>query len=70
MKKALLLTLGVVLAVAGINQAFNMMTAANTVENIIGLFLLVVVFVLACETKFLTDIHINLKRKKENEENV
>ena len=70
MKKALLLTLGVVLAVAGINQAFSMMTAANTVENIIGLFLLVVAFVLACETKFLTDIRINIKKKKEDEENL
>lgn len=68
MKKALLLTLGVVLAVAGINQAFDMMTAANTIENIIGLFLLVVVFVLSSETKFFTDIRINLKKKKEDEE--
>lgn len=70
MKKALLLTLGVVLAVAGINQALSMMTAANTVENIIGLFLLVVVSVLVCETKFLTDIRINIKKKKEDEENL
>lgn len=68
MKKALLATLGVVLAVAGINQAFDMMTAANTIENIIGMFLLVVVFVLSSETKFLTDIRINLKKKKEDEE--
>ena len=66
--KILIATIGIVLTIIGLNAALDMISAANTIENIVGLLLFVVVLVGAYKTKFLTDIHINLKKKKEDEE--
>ena len=68
--KILIATIGLVLTIIGLNAALDMISAANTIENIVGLLLFVVVLVVAHKTKFLTDIHINLKKKKEDEENL
>ena len=60
--------MGFVFTMVGLNLALDMINAANTIENIMGLLLFVVVMLIAIKTKFLTDIRINLKKKKEDEE--
>lgn len=67
--KWIIATVGFVLTMLGLNAALDMINAANTIENIAGLLLFVAVMLIAIKTKFLTDIRINLKRKKEDEEN-
>lgn len=66
--KWIIATLGFVFTMVGLNLALDMINAANTIENIMGLLLFVVVMLIAIKTKFLTDIRINLKKKKEDEE--
>lgn len=66
--KWIIATLGFVFTMVGLNLALDMINAANTIENIMGLLLFVVVMFIAIKTKFLTDIRINLKKKKEDEE--
>lgn len=66
--KWIIATVGFVLTMLGLNAALDMINAANTIENIAGLLLFVAVMLIAIKTKFLTDIRINLKRKKEDEE--
>ena len=65
--KWIIATLGFVFTMVGLNLALDMINAANTIENIMGLLLFVVVMLIAIKTKFLTDIRINLKKKKEDE---
>lgn len=67
--KWIIATVGFVLTMLGLNAALDMINAANTIENIAGLLLFVAVMLIAIKTKFLTDIRINLKKKKEDEEN-
>lgn len=66
--KWIIATVGFVLTMLGLNAALDMINAANTIENIAGLLLFVAVMLIAIKTKFLTDIRINFKRKKEDEE--
>lgn len=66
--KWIIATLGFVFTMVGLNLALDMINAANTIENIMGLLLFVVVMLIAIKTKLLTDIRINLKKKKEDEE--
>lgn len=66
--KWIIATLGFVFTMVGLNLALDMINAANTIENIMGLLLFVVVMLIAIKTKFFTDIRINLKKKKEDEE--
>lgn len=46
-----------------INVSFHMMSQANTIENVVGFFLLVLIFLVSYKTKCFTTI--NLKRKHE-----
>lgn len=46
-----------------INVSFHMMSQANTIENVVGFFLLVLTFLVSYKTKCFTTI--NLKRKHE-----
>ena len=66
--KWIIATLGFVFTMVGLNLALDMINAANTIENIMGLLLFVVVMLIAIKTKFLTDIRINIKKKKEDVE--
>lgn len=66
--KWIIATLGFVFTMVGLNLALDMINAANTIENIMGLLLFVVVMLIAIKTKLLTDIRINLKKKKKDEE--
>ena len=68
--KWIIATLGFVFTMVGLNLELDMINAANTIENIMGLLLFVVVMLIAIKTKFLTDIRINIKKKKEDEENL
>ena len=53
----------IVAFILGINLSFEMISQANTMENIIGFFLLVLIFLVSYNTKCFTTI--NLKRKHE-----
>lgn len=44
-----------------INVSFHMMSQANTIENVVGFFLLVLIFLVSYKTKCFTTI--NLKKK-------
>lgn len=63
MNKVIKIAVWLVLIIWGINQSFNMISQANTMENIVGFFLLVLIFLVSYKTKCFTTI--NLKRKHE-----
>jgi hypothetical protein len=45
-----------------INFGFRMVSASNTIENVIGLFLVVGSFYVTIKTKFFLNININFKK--------
>lgn len=52
--------------ILGINLSFEMISQANTMENVVGFFLLVLTFLVSYKTKCFTTI--NLKKKKRKHE--
>lgn len=48
-----------------INVSFHMMSQANTIENVVGFFLLVLIFLVSYKTKCFTTINLKKKRKHE-----
>ena len=63
MNKVIKIAVWLVLIIWGINQSFNMISQANTVENVVGFFLLVLIFLVSYKTKCFTSI----KMKKKND---
>lgn len=53
----------IVAFILGINLSFEMISQANTMENVVGFFLLALIFLVSYKTKCFTTI--NLKRKYE-----
>lgn len=51
MAKALILTIWFVSAISGLSVCLDMLSAANTVENGIGLFSLVLLVIISIKTK-------------------
>lgn len=63
MNKVIKIAVCLVLIIWGINQSFNMISQANTVENVVGFFLLVAIVLVSYKTKCFTSI----KMKKKND---
>lgn len=63
MNKVIKIAVWLVLIIWGINQSFNMISQANTVENVVGFFLLALIFLVSYKTKCFTSI----KMKKKND---
>lgn len=63
MNKVIKIAVWLVLIIWGINQSFNMISQANTVENVVGFFLLVAIVLVSYKTKCFTSI----KMKKKND---
>lgn len=52
------------LFIAATSVGFNMLNAANTIDNIIGFIVMVVVIAITVNTKFLTIIRFKRKHEK------
>lgn len=63
MNKVVKIAVWLVLIIWGINQSFNMISQANTVENVVGFFLLVAIVLVSYKTRCFTSI----KMKKKND---
>ena len=59
----------IVAFILGINLSFEMISQANTMENVVGFFLLVLTFLVSYKTKCFTSIKMK-KKKKMTEEKV
>ncbi len=57
----------IVAFILGINLSFEMISQANTMENIVGFFLLALIFLVSYKTKCFTSIKMKKKRKKKND---
>lgn len=64
MNKVIKIAVWLVLIIWGINQSFNMISQANTVENVVGFFLLVAI-VLVSYTRPDVLQQLNFTRKHE-----
>lgn len=65
--KILKLVLGFVLCMFLLNVGFDLMTAPNTIANVVGLFIAVLTVVISLKTEFLTNVNINFKKSKKDE---
>lgn len=54
MNKVIKIAVWLVLIIWGINQSFNMISQANTVENVVGFFLLVAIVLVSYKTRCFT----------------
>lgn len=63
MKKAIIISLWVICIVAVIDESLNMISKASTIENIIGLLILVLMVVISIKTKCFTDFKIKKNEK-------
>lgn len=50
--------------ILGINLSFEMISQANTMENVVGFFLLVLTFLVSYKTKCFTSIKNEKEKKK------
>lgn len=64
MNKVIKIAVWLVLIIWGINQSFNMISQANTVENVVGFFLLVAIVLVSCKTRCFTTIKFTGKHEK------
>lgn len=64
MNKVIKIAVWLVLIIWGINQSFNMISQANTVENVVGFFLLVAIVLVSHKTRCFTTIKFTRKHEK------
>lgn len=64
MNKVIKIAVWLVLIIWGINQSFNMISQADTVENVVGFFLLVAIVLVSCKTRCFTTIKFTRKHEK------
>lgn len=65
MNKVVKIAVWLVLIIWGINQSFNMISQANTVENVVGFFLLVAIVLVSYKTRCFTTIKFTRKRERQ-----
>lgn len=64
MNKVIKIAVWLVLIIWGINQSFNMISQADTVENVVGFFLLVAIVLVSYKTRCFTTIKFTGKHEK------
>lgn len=64
MNKVIKIAVWLVLIIWGINQSFNMISQADTVENVVGFFLLAAIVLVSCKTRCFTTIKFTGKHEK------